>query len=337
MQYHYTRAFIAEGTLARKSQEIVLFDEPGEGMRFVLSGAPDSYLTDSDKISAAGLRVFSRITVAGAPPPPPMKAVGEIVDEIRSKRRQLLDNRMVLVCQIDDTADPLNAPGSCVVEGDRFAFINRGEVDKIIKKHEREIYRALASLFAADPLVMSFEPLAESFKFTSREGLETLAVTLGGTASCVTRTGTDAEKENKVKRGFERCFRSDKNLKTVTRLLSDSLLAKDDKLRSFLAAWTSLEIFARKFYKNQSTPPPNTEVEKDEDEEKTTSEPEGFLVFQFNSAVKNLRLDNPAARERDFKRIKKVREKLVHGKEVDEASLPVEETQALVRAFLERV
>ena len=75
-----------------------------------------------------------------------------------------------------------------------------------------------------------------------------------GYVSSVRRAGIDSAKEVKLKTEFGRCFRSDKDLKTITRLLSDSLLAKEDRLRSFLAAWTSLEIFINKFSSKPSKP-----------------------------------------------------------------------------------
>jgi hypothetical protein len=176
MRYRYTRAFIAEGTLARESQEILLFDEPSEGTRFVLSSATDSYLTDADKIVAAGLTLLSRITVAGAPPPPLAKPLGVIVDEIRAEREKLLNQRMVLVCQFDGTADPLKIHARSEVEGDTFSTFNRSEIEKITGKHEKAIERAIASLLAADLLVVRFEALAESFRFADSDGLEILAV-----------------------------------------------------------------------------------------------------------------------------------------------------------------
>jgi hypothetical protein len=330
MNYRYTRAFIAEGTLAfsDKSQEITLFDEPREGLKFVLTNAPDSFLIDADKTAAVGLITSSKWSVAGFPPPSPAKPPGVVAHEIRSNRKELLNRRMVLVCQFDGTADPLKNAARSVVEGDTFSFLNRGDIDKITSKHEKEIDRAIASLYAADPLVVRFEPLAESFRFTAPEGVETLAVTLSVTASSVSRTGIDFEKEIKLKTEFVRCFRSEADLSKVARLLSDSLLAKEDKLRSFLAAWTSLEIFVHKFY----TQPSATLVE-----ESTTCKRDPFLVFQFQSAAKNLELEDPEVREVSFKKIKNIRDDLIHGKKVDESSFPIEETQALIRAFLEKV
>ena len=133
---------------------------------------------------------------------------------------------MVFVCQFEGTAAAVTgAPVD--KEGERFLILNRGAIDQITAKHEKDIDRAIGSLFAAEESVVRFEPLGESFRMIMANSSECLAVPFGGTASGVSRRGIDAEREVKLKSRFERCFRSGKDLKTVTRLLSDSLLAKE--------------------------------------------------------------------------------------------------------------
>jgi hypothetical protein len=328
MRYRYVRAFMVEGLLAREGQEIVLFDHPDEGCKFVLSSSPDSLLADADKSTAVGLIAISRMTVAGAPPPPPPRPVSNIVSEIRSQRKNLVAGRMVLVCQFEGTADTVNG-APLDKEGERYLILGHGEIVNITAKHEKDIDRAIASLFAANASVVRCEPLGESFRMIMDDGTERLAVAFGGKAWGVTRRFVDTEKEEELKSRFERCFRSDKDVKTVARLLSDSLLAKDNKLRAFLAAWTSLEVFINKFC---SKPPKPTAKEA------TQAEKIPVLVHRFNSATENFALEERAAKEARFKKIKDVRDKLLHhGEDVEESSFPIEETQNLVRSFLEKI
>jgi hypothetical protein len=54
--------------------------------------------------------------------------------------------------------------------------------------------------------------------------------------------------------------------------------------------------------------------------------------------VENLGLEEREAKEAGFKKIKAVREGLLrYGKDVEDSSLPIEETQNMVRAFLEKI
>jgi hypothetical protein len=328
MRYRYTRAFIVEGLLAREGQEIVLSDQPAEGCKFVLTGTPDSLLADADKSTAAGISAISRITVAGAPPPPQLLPLSVIVGQIRSERTKLMDGRMVFVCQFEGTAAAVTgAPVD--KEGERFLILNRGAIDQITAKHEKDIDQAIGSLFAAEESVVRFEPLGESFRMIMADGSECLAVPFGGTAWGVSRRGIDAEREVKLKSRFERCFSSGKDLKTVTRLLSDSLLAKENRLKSFVSAWTSLEVFINKF---------SSEKPKCPEEEATQTGKIPALISRFNSAAENLGLEEREAKEAGFKKIKAVRDGLLHyGKDVEDSSLPIEETQNMVRAFLEKI
>lgn len=326
MRYHYTRAFFAEGALAQGSQEIVLLDEPSEGLKFILTGVPDRFLADADRSQATGLLTAARITVAGGPPPPPLKPFPVVVEELRVQREKSREGRMVLICQFEGTGETIKL-FTATRDGFTCAFINQSDADKIIEKHQPRIDRALASLFAADTLVIRFEELAESLTLTTDEGLDVIAIIMRLGMSSVVRTFIDSQKEANLKAGFERCFRSNKNINGVVRLLSDSLLATKDKLRSFLAAWTSLEIFVNKFY-NEPPAAANSP---------TSTAKEPALVFRFNSAAKNLGVDDSDKKEATFKKVKKSRDELLHGEDVDERVFPIEETQALVRAFLEKI
>ena len=86
---------------------------------------------DADKTTAAGLITSSKWSVAGFPPPSPAKPLGVIVDEIRSNRKKLLDQRMVLVCQFDGTADPLkiHAQIPAVAFGGYVSSVRRTGID----------------------------------------------------------------------------------------------------------------------------------------------------------------------------------------------------------------
>jgi hypothetical protein len=115
----------------------------------------------------------------------------------------------------------------------------------------------------------------------------------------------------------------------VTRLLSDSLLAKENKLKSFVAAWTSLEVFINKF----SSKSPEFSEGKAPAAEKIP-----FLVARFNSAAENFDLEEREAKQGGLKKIKAIRDKLIHyGEDVPESSFLIEETHNLIRAFLEKV
>lgn len=62
------------------------------------------------------------------------------------------------------------------------------------------------------------------------------------------------------------------------------------------------------------------------------------LINWFDSLCSELGVENRAAKAATFKKIKDVREEVFHqGKDIDDSAFPIEETQNLVRAFLEKV
>ena len=324
-RYCFVRAFIVEGLFAREAQEILLLDEPGEGRRFVLTSAPDSFLADADISAARGAILGSRITVAGAPPPPPLAPMEVILERIRSERKTRLDGRLVLVCQFEGTTDAITSfPQGA--EGQDSLILSQAAIDNITGKDEKDIDRAVASLFVAEASVVRCEPLAEGLTLISADGSKRVVQLFDMSLSMVTRRGIGAAKETEIKNRFTRCFNSNWELKTVTGLLSDSLLAKSNKLRGFLSAWTALEIFVKKFAKKEDIPL--------NDERRNVP----ALINWFNSLSNELALENPTAKAADFKKIKDVREEVFHqGKDIDDSAFPITETQNLLRALIEKV
>jgi hypothetical protein len=325
MRYRFVRAFIVEGLFALEGQEIVLLDQPGEGRKFVLTSAPDSLLADADLSAARGAILQSRITVAGAPPPPPVATMDVILERIRSQRKTHLNGRLVLVCQFEGTTDAMTSFPQ-TREGQEFVIMNRAQIQKITEKDEKEIDRAVAGLFVADASIVGCESHAQSLTMIDANGSERLVQLFDMSVSSVTRRAIAADKEAEFKSRFARCFNSNSDIKTVTRLLSDSLLAEGNKLRGFLAAWTALEIFIKKF----STKVP---MAPDDERRKVPA-----LVNWFNSLCEELGVENQAAQASTFEKVKTVREQVFHqGKDMDDSAFPIEDTQNLLRAFLEKI
>jgi hypothetical protein len=326
MRYRFVRAFIVEGLFASAEQEIVLLEQLGEGRKFVLTSAPDPFLADADVSAARGAILGSRITVAGAPPPAPLAPMGVILERIRSQRETHLDGRLVLVCEFEGTTAAITSfpPGT---EGQESLILSQAEIGQITGEDEKVIDRAIASLFVADPSVVRCEPLAQSLTLIDAAGSKRIVMLFDMSLLLVTtRRQITPDKEAQFKNRFARCFNSNRDLKTVTRLLSDSLLAGGNKLRGFLAAWTSLEIFIKKFSTKVPLPP-------DDEKRKVPA-----LINWFNSLCEELGLENQAAKASTFEKVKTVREQVFHyGEDMDDSSFPIEDTQNLVRAFLEKI
>jgi hypothetical protein len=326
MEYHYLRAYIVEGTSVRDSQEILLYEDTAAGVKFVLSSQPDPYLTQADKAAAIPLRALW--TIEGQPEPPPAQPLGILTEQVRFARKKATNDRMVLICQFTSTANQLPLHGRAELEGTSFCFLDNSAVQKIIARHNSAIDRAIAGLFVATPNVIGFMLLTECFSFIAPDGSQTLANFTSGSVSCTTRRPFDPNLVDEMRNDFARYYLSEANLKTVSKLLSDSLLSDNNKLRRFLAAWTCLEVFIKKFGKRPK--PANIATQQG-------SSQIPHLVRLFESAALKLGLEHLEAELVSFKRVKKVRDDFIHGEQVDVEFFPTEEIRSLIHSLLARV
>jgi hypothetical protein len=108
----------------------------------------------------------------------------------------------------------------------------------------------------------------------------------------------------------------DHDLERVNRLLVSSLQSERDTMRSFLDAWTAMEILINKTFKSY---------------EGRYKYP---LVDKFRLLASRLCPENADEDVRQLTRVKKIRDNLLHGQDIDEASLPVRTVQDLARRYL---
>ncbi|MEM9948699.1 MAG: hypothetical protein AAF810_21915 [Cyanobacteria bacterium P01_D01_bin.36] len=163
---------------------------------------------------------------------------------------------------------------------------------------------------------------------------------------------------------------ADQDLTQIKRLLVSSLQIEGDKLRSFLSAWTALEIFINKTFKGQYEKAFFEQLEDDsvpavlpsfiERIFKITKDNYGWdradrldvlksnlkpirsymnkgrykIADKFSLIASLLSLETAEADLKNFKHIKKKRDRLFHGEDVNEDILPVEMAQSLLRKYL---
>lgn len=134
----------------------------------------------------------------------------------------------------------------------------------------------------------------------------------------------------------------DKRLAAVVRLLTQSIETTTDNLRSFLAAWAGFEIFVNNVFKDKYK-----QAYWDKLSSNTVSSGRRFfdrlksvMKGKYNLADRFLviasLLDETSADSDsvEFNGLKKLRDDLLHGQEVDERTLPNAEVQYLLRKYL---
>ncbi len=123
---------------------------------------------------------------------------------------------------------------------------------------------------------------------------------------------------------------------TVCRLLVQSVDSKNDTLLSYLSAWTALEVFVNKSFKlkKQQLIENMTERGLDEPFQEEIEKDKFSLMSKFKMLCLYLSNQDECSDVERFKGLKDIRDKLLHGDEIDLKSLPVFETQNLLRKYL---
>lgn len=138
-------------------------------------------------------------------------------------------------------------------------------------------------------------------------------------------------------RAISQILSESQDLASVFRLLASSHTQHTDKLASFLAAWSALEIFVNKVFPAQKAKFFDVMESSHKDFVARLQEvmkDKYRLADKFALLSSTISVDTAVADINTFKDLKKARDNLLHGVDVDTHSLPLEPTQALLRRYL---
>ena len=219
-----------------------------------------------------------------------------------------------------------------------FDAIDKGFLQK---QHKEKIHSIVSSLSMSTSPEYHAEKISSGTYFIDDKNKPLYSFTMkAGCARMILSKPIDSEKENEITKTIGLSI-SNQQLKTPFRLFTQSLETTHDKLRSFISAWTALEIFTNKVfptYENIFI----TNVANDHD---------SHGVNQFLTRIKEVMKDKYRLTDKFslivsflsneiegdialFKSMKKLRDDISHGKEFNEEALPVEDARKLVAKCL---
>jgi hypothetical protein len=140
-------SFGAAGIVIRKFFRHQLTIQPlptSDRTKIVLTSRPDDYLGPGDIVLALSRRI--RVSVVGAPPPPPAKDPASLVQIARVERAARVDGRAVLIVDVMGDKDIPNRSPNTPLDDIVFTVVDKQVVKEISKLHEKLIGQALASL-----------------------------------------------------------------------------------------------------------------------------------------------------------------------------------------------
>jgi len=154
----------------------------------------------------------------------------------------------------------------------------------------------------------------------------------------------DARVISQLPNDFDHQFREiserlaeNQDLASVFRLLAASYTQHTDKLASFLSAWSALEIFVNKAFPSQETKFFDAIESSHKDfiaRMREVMKDKYRLADKFALLSSTISSDTAVDDIKTFKDLKKTRDELLHGADVDTNRLPLEPTQTLLRRYL---
>ncbi len=202
--------------------------------------------------------------------------------------------------------------------------------------HRRIVYAAISSLAVSTRNMDRAEKIFEAAYRSHEEH--------GIVHYCAFSGYAEASVTSQLPCDFDHDFRAiserlseNQDLASVFRLLASSYTQHSDKLASFLAAWSALEIFVNKAFPSQEMKLFEAIESSHKDFVARLQEvmkDKYRLTDKFALLSSTISADTAVDDIKTFKDLKKIRDELLHGADVDTRRLPLEPTQALLRRYL---
>lgn len=319
-------------------EDEVLMEFPSLKGRILLTYDIGEQLIQLDRATAIGTLMLKGIFGQTSEGTANQKIKDEMA-EIRSRRQKEIGNGVFVLFEADGIIDSWNPKSER--ELDEFIIAFDGVQKKLIyEKYQALIWGVLSSFSLSSDKVYGFEKVSEGVYFIAENQKPIYSYTFKmGTPTLIVSTYLNPEQIAYVKKNGK-VLGKHQELTNASRLLVQSLHEKNDKLFSFLSAWSGLEIFIAKVFKSYEAIifaqlrdakgifPKHVERILNVMEDK-------YRLLDKFSMISNVLAPSEADAEIDlFKKIKDMRDSIMHGNAISLDALPIEKTQSLLRKYL---
>jgi hypothetical protein len=341
MKFKHILAFAVHGLTSSSLEEdidLIVTDEPE--VRAMLLKDPDKNLYIIDRglaLATLMLRGFFGEAKEGER----AQLLEEEVAQIRSKWKKQAKGASILV--IDITGDIEADLSGAQRETADFVVI----FDAVDKEHLRSLHAPfvssiVASISLALPRIEPIEKLRDGIYLLDSDGkiYHSFTPSLGAVSVRVSSPLTTEILE--AARFYGEALLHRPNMARVIRLFHHSIDESSDKLRSFLSAWAALEILINKTFSGYESQfidaikqaAPSHALYAYLDRVSEVMSGKYRLLDRFIIVSHFLAESSSDADTRQFKEIKDMRDRLLHGADILEADLPVHETQDLLHRYI---
>lgn len=335
MRYKYVEAYAIKGLVGPPEEKLIIKDK---NFTAYLVSNPDQRLTEIDKQMAIANLMLDYI-FTGRPNGKLEELIEGLIHEIRKERSK--NKNGYLIIEIWEELQEFKPSAERKV-GELHIALDVLDKDSVRNQNKDDIKTALSTLALISNKIIGAEKVTDGLIIYNEKDEIIFPFTFkGGFASAYVSSPLDNSAIKDISKLFNQLKRH-KELERVTELLVSSLKSSHDSLRAFLACSIGLEIFVNKlfpsfeidFFKeiNQGDHP---EIRgKYLDRIRTVMKDKYKISDKFS--IISLRL-SPTTVDNDaiiFMRVKQQRDLLVHGQNITDQELDVENAQRLLTAYL---
>ncbi len=341
LKYHHIQLFSVSGILLPADiDELPLIDGELGAVKVYLTHSPDICVLNISRGSAFGLMMGKgRLRDKGQKEF--NEELNEEIERISDGIKKRFKSKPVFVIEIIGETE-LNTPHPLNDLGEYLICIDGVDKPTIRRQTADLTNTAISSLYLASYKDFELKKITNGLHLTDEDGKIYYSFSFSMTGRGFVSTTVDTTLTVNTSEYAQKISKT-KLSKKVIRLLTQALDENDDFLKSFLFAWTALEIFIQKAFKeyNQlffdeilgNNPPALTKqyferlnhVMKDKYRLK-----DKFII------VASLFCEKSAEQDLEkFNKIKKIRDEFFHGEEISEEELIVEETLALLKKYMQ--
>jgi hypothetical protein len=341
MLFKHIVAYNIEGISSSSLQDdLLIYESPTSNLRATLTTNPDPFLYIIDRgLSLATLLLRG---IFGSQKSSDLhERIENEIDEIRGRRNKKIKSSAILIVETSGEIDT-TIEGPRQETEDFILCFDAIDKDYIKAQDQDSISVILTSLILSLGRIEKVQKIRDGVFLVDNEGkvihsLSASAASAGVIISGLITAELQADVHDLIPLLLNRI-----ELNRVIGLFMQSLDRSVSNLKSFISGWSALEIFINKVFRDHSTrfledlydTSPSLSVHNFLDRISNVMKDKYSLVDKFNIVSHSLGGENIEEDIELFKSIKKTRDLLFHGQDIDESNLPVEKVQLLFLRYL---
>lgn len=339
MRYRYILLYRVYGVAVKPDQEVELAATQGADFRAILTQAPEPHCVEADRAAALSTMLLRGLTGGGPEGTVEERLAAEQEEVIRQRKQRHGDGTYLVILFEGETPDLV---GGSEREFEDFVLrVNGAPKQEIRESREPEVAALVSSLAMEAEREVSVVKVRDAVVFLRTDGKQVFSFTPSGSATLSVSSHLREGASDLIDHWLEALI-AEQSLARVAKLLLASLDTGADKLRSFLAAWSGLEIFVNKLFGQYeqllfeelrarfAVDAHESYVQRIRDVMKDKYR----LADKFAVIAVRLSLADADEDLKKFKVAKDQRDALAHGRDVDEGRLPIPDVQELLKKYL---